>query len=159
MPERWLPVPGYEGLYEVSNIGRVRSLPHKTRQGMRGGRMRKTPLNAGYPVVSLYANGVGRVTSVHLLVAAAFIGPRPPGMEVRHLDGNPSNCVLSNLTYGTHTENMRDMLTHGTARKAVGTQCSRGHEYPEGKRKCRACERIGRRRRKRNRMREEEVAA
>ena len=149
-PERWLPVPDYEGFYEVSSLGRVRSLVRMTARGRRGGRMKETPPGTcGYPVVSLWAHGTGRTVAVHVLIAAAFLGSRPAGMEVRHLDGDPSNCVLSNLAYGTHAENMRDMLAHGTARKP-GTHCSRGHKYPDRqyvdgektRQRCRICQRV-----------------
>lgn len=50
---------------------------------------------------------------VHALVLAAFVGPRPPGMDVRHLDGNPANNLLENLAYGTRSENCMDALRHG----------------------------------------------
>ena len=51
---------------------------------------------------------------VHRIVMAAFVGPRPPGKEVRHLNGDGSDNRISNLRYGTHAENMRDMEAHGT---------------------------------------------
>lgn len=51
---------------------------------------------------------------LHHLVLEAFVGPRPPGMECRHLDGNPGNNRVTNLKWDTHTENMRDKKRHGT---------------------------------------------
>lgn len=50
---------------------------------------------------------------VHALILKTFIGPRPPGKECLHIDGNPQNNKLSNLRYGTHKENMEDCSKHG----------------------------------------------
>ncbi len=71
----------------------------------------------GYPRVSL---GKSNMKRIHILVCEAFIGPRPLGMQIRHLDGNPSNNYIDNLCYGTATENMQDTLRHGTA--TIGTK-------------------------------------
>jgi HNH endonuclease/NUMOD4 motif len=113
--ERWLPVPGWEGLYDVSDWGRIRSLPRppghlgpKTVRILKG-----QALKAGYRQVHLCRDGSTAMLYVHRLVMAAFAGPCPEGQEVRHLDGNPGNNRLSNLTYGTHTENAQDMVRHG----------------------------------------------
>lgn len=143
--ERWLPVPGYEGLYEVSDMGRVRAL---RRRGSPGGLLAAKPNSGGYPRVSLWENRRVKYRGVHQLVALAFIGPRPEGQEVRHLDGNPLNSVLANLAYGTPSENVQDCLRHGTHHLASKTRCKNGHEFTDentyryrGKRICRACRR------------------
>lgn len=148
-PERWLPVPGYEGLYEVSDRGRVWSAPRAT---TRGGILKQS-LSHGYLVVNLTKRGVQKVHQVHQLVATAFIGPRPEGMETRHLDGNPQNSRVTNLVYGTHSDNMRDALRHGTHPTASKTHCPQGHPYDEkntiirdGRRFCRECARANGRR-------------
>lgn len=60
---------------------------------------------------------------VHQLVMLAFVGPCPPGMEVRHLDSNPRNNVLANLAYGTRAENARDRVLNGTDWNASKTNC------------------------------------
>lgn len=79
-----------------------------------------------------------------------FVGPPPPGLEVRHLDGVSHNNLLSNLVYGTHLENMRDRLIHGTHHEVNKTHCPQGHPYsavntylepPRNNRKCRTCRR------------------
>jgi hypothetical protein len=77
----------------------------------------------------------------------AFVGLRPKGLETRHLDGDPSNNQLSNLAYGTSSENHLDMVRHGTHAFSSRTHCDQGHEYTiknthvrkSGARLCRAC--------------------
>jgi hypothetical protein len=67
---------------------------------------------------------------VHVLVAAAFLGPCPDGQEVRHLDGDKLNNCLDNLIYGTRSENNLDTVRHGHHKKGLPkTHCSHGHEY------------------------------
>lgn len=150
--EIWLPISGYEGLYEVSSLGRVRSLP---RPRAKGGPLALPPDFHGRLHVTLYKAGVQKVAQVHRLVANAFLGPLPPGMETRHLDGNPVNNAASNLTYGTRSENQHDSIRDGTHKEARKTHCPAGHPYddentyvdPVGNRHCRACRRAFDRRR------------
>lgn len=116
----WRAIPGYEGRYEVSDDGQVRSLDQTICQRGRGGtlitrhyrgRVRKGRIDTkGYPSVRFDKKN----WSIHCLMAAAFIGPRPPGHHVRHLDGNPLNRALSNIAYGTPAENVADKTVHGT---------------------------------------------
>jgi len=121
--EEWKEVPGYEGLYEASTEGRIRSLPRETlhytgKVIVRGGRVLNgcvTP--RGYVKVSLCVNGRVKGEHVHALIAATFIGPRPPGLLVRHFDGNPVNNRPGNILYGTGVENMADAAIHGTLRR------------------------------------------
>jgi HNH endonuclease/NUMOD4 motif len=141
----WRPVPGYEGIYQVADDSQILSAPRAT---TRGGLMKLYPDRHGYPWVTLTRNGVQKRYPVHQLVAAAFIGPCPPGQEVRHKDGNPANPSAGNLHYGTHAENMQDKALHGTDHNTAKTHCPAGHEYtPEntrvyqGRRWCRACAR------------------
>jgi HNH endonuclease/NUMOD4 motif len=115
-PERWLPVPDYEDLYLVSSLGRIRSLPRNTTSGRI---MKFQP----------HKDGVQVKRAVHIIVARAFLGPPPEGQEVRHKDGNPPNCAVTNLHYGTHRDNMLDKQEHGTDHNANKTYCPRGHEY------------------------------
>lgn len=105
--ELWKPVSGLEQLYEVSCAGRVRGLK-------RGKILRIRKDRYGY-VQYLLSNGKTKLyRTAHSLVAQEFIGPRPHGLEVRHLNGNPSDNRVENLRYGTHQENAQDMLKHGT---------------------------------------------
>lgn len=130
--ERWLPVPGYEGLYEISDLGRVRSLP---RRSCRGQVLKPSLSPLGYPRVHLNDRGRDRLRFIHLLVAESFIGPKPEGKQVRHLDGDSQNNRLSNLAYGTPSENVFDQVRHGTHTWASRTRCKWGHEFtPENTR-------------------------
>lgn len=153
---RWRPVAGYEGLYEVSEDGRIKSLA-RTRWNGRGWqavpeRVRKAAPNTwGYLSVGTCRDGRQRTRAVHVIVAEAFYGPRPEGTEVRHLNGNQRDNRAANLRYGTSSENSRDRVRHGTHNMARKTHCLRGHEYseantyinPQGKRECRACKERG----------------
>lgn len=122
--EEWKSIPGWEGLYEGSLFGRVRSLVRVTRSGRRGGQiLRQQPNTAGYPTVYLCRDGVRHTRMVHRLVARAFHGLAPRyvdgtgrirRMETRHLDGNPGNPRADNLCWGTKAENAADRSVHGT---------------------------------------------
>lgn len=118
--ENWKAIQGYEGLYEVSDLGRVRALPRQVRntaksvRRLQGGIMKPYLQTAGYYVVKL-SRAQKRVSKyVHRLVAEAFIGPCPKGEEVRHRDGRKLHCELTNLRYGTRLENVEDSMVTGT---------------------------------------------
>ena len=84
----------------------------------------------GYCRVHLQINGETKSKSVHSLVAEVFIGPRPKGLQIRHLDGYKANNRSGNLVYGTAKENEADKVLHGT--KATG--CKNGaHTKPESR--------------------------
>jgi hypothetical protein len=111
MTERWLPIPGYEDAYEVSDDGQVRSIDRVVLGYLRRGKIlrQQTGIN-GYQYVTLrYQN-----PSVHTLVAAAFIGPRPDGYVIAHANGVKADNQLANLRYCTRSENESDKLRHGT---------------------------------------------
>lgn len=118
MTERWLPVPGYEGLYEVSDMGQVRSLGRTAT--LVDGRTRKKfghilkPTKRRYWCVCLSAVRPRKFATVHSLVLAAFVGPRPEGQVGRHLDDNRDDNRLVNLAYGTQSDNMLDSVRNGT---------------------------------------------
>ena len=71
----------------------------------------------GYPDVQLMKDGKRKDFRLHRLVLEAFVSPRPPGMECRHLDGNRLNYSLDNLKWDTRSENMRNKTGHGTTNK------------------------------------------
>lgn len=103
--ERWLPVVGWEGLYEVSDHGRVKRV--LAAFGTRPGKLLRPGLCRGYPIVGLCREGRATSRTVHQLVAEAFIGPRGQGMEVDHADGDRSNNNVANLEYVSGLENIR----------------------------------------------------
>ncbi len=110
---QWRTIPGYEGSYEVSSKGDVWSLP----RGGTAGRLLKQHIDRKglYLNVGLVRDGGQKTIPVHLLVIRAFVGPCPPGLETRHLDGNSvNNSWPDNLVYGTYEENLADKFRHGT---------------------------------------------
>lgn len=121
MGELWNDIPGYEGAYAASNLGRIKSLPRKDSKGRDvKGRILLQSIAGRYPSVHLYQNGAGKTRSVHILVALAFIGPRPDGKDIAHIDGDVMNAALSNLRYASKHENEADKLIHGTRFYARG---------------------------------------
>lgn len=117
MQEVWRPVVGYEGLYEVSDLGVVRSVTYvrKYRNSRRIGRVIRHAVNhRGYIVVRLCRDAVERSLMVHRLVLESFVGVRPDGLECRHFDGDKTNNALLNLSWGTSKENTADRIRHGT---------------------------------------------
>lgn len=112
--ERWLPVVGYEGLYDVSDQGRVRSLFNGTRPRTRSYVLAQQSKD-GYRRVYLYKDGKSTKRSVHQLVLEAFVGERPPGCETRHLNSIRHDNRLENLTWGTRSENCKDRFITGNS--------------------------------------------
>lgn len=107
--ERWRPVIGFEHLYEVSDFGRVRSLPRKVGPStVRKGRILKPADNGGgYQWVSLYRNGEKHKRYIHRVVAEAFVA-NPDGLpEVNHIDGDKTNNRADNVEWVTHAENQQ----------------------------------------------------
>ncbi|MFF8482316.1 NUMOD4 motif-containing HNH endonuclease [Streptomyces antibioticus] len=145
-PEEWRPVVGAEGRYEVSSLGRIRSLCRRSPR-----LLKLYPNTNGYPVVSVYGAGERkRLRSVHQLVAEAFIGPHPPNTDVRHLNGIKADCRAVNLAYGTRSQNMLDAVQHGACVNANKTHCgvcgtaydaANTYRRPDGGRECRRCAR------------------
>lgn len=119
--EEWRPVVGHEDTYEVSDLGRVRSVPRRVRSRgghrvTRGRVLSPRPGYAGYVRVTM--NGPSRrAARVHRLVLEAFRGPCPPGGVCRHLNGDPADNRLVNLVWGTQVENMADCLRHGRSNR------------------------------------------
>lgn len=110
-PERWLPIPGYEGFYEASDIGRVRSIP----RGRRTGRVLKPQRYGprGYLGVTLSVHGQAKKYYMQRLIAATFLGPRPDRADVCHKDDDKTNNRASNLKYDTHAANQREASERG----------------------------------------------
>lgn len=118
MKETWRDVPGYEGLYQVSDKGNVKSLSREMWNG-KGYYLREEKIikqsedKHGRMVLGLYKNKNRKNYFVHSLVALAFIGERPKDYVVAHCDGNNKNNDLSNLRYDTVRENSIDVFRHG----------------------------------------------
>lgn len=111
MKEIWKPVVGYEGYYEVSNLGNVRSLKRK---GYKNGNLRQGEKTTGYLIVVLYKDGKGTTKSVHRLVAKAFI-PNPKNKpQVNHIDSNRKNNKVENLEWVTRAENAQHAYDSGS---------------------------------------------
>lgn len=106
--ERWRDVPGFEGIYRVSDHGRLSSRTPDGRGSYR--RYLTRGSRDAYRLVALHDGPRLRRTAMHILMLEAFIGPRPPGMEARHLDDVKHNNVLSNLAWGTQAENNADRM-------------------------------------------------
>lgn len=104
--EVWRAVVGYESLYEVSDSGRIRSLRR------RGGIVAPSAETNGYLRVRFSGLRRSRV-AIHAVVAQAFLGPRPVGMQVNHKDGDKHNNAASNLEYVTPTGNMAHAIESG----------------------------------------------
>src|SRR3990167_11234546 len=109
MTEEWRPVVGYAGLYEVSSLGRVKSLPRLTHLGRPVRGITKPIIMAGscsrgYRHVNLAKNGSKKPRSIHKLVMEAFVGLPPTGKQVNHKDFDRGNNQLDNLEYVTKTE-------------------------------------------------------
>ena len=107
MVEIWKDVPGFEGYYEVSDLGNVRRLGKSKL-------LKKTVNKDGYHQYCFSVMGKHFNVCGHQLVALAFIGPRPQGMIPLHKDGNSTNNTPGNLRYGTNKENTADAVKHGT---------------------------------------------
>lgn len=153
--EEWRPVSEYEGSYEVSNTGRVRSISRVLHDGHRwkGRELRLISRKAHDDLprvqVTLHLGGHQRTRLVHHLVLEAFVGLRPDGTEACHWDGDASNNCLNNLRWATHLENEGDKRRHGTHHSTMKTHCPQGHvladpnlvpgDAARGLRKCRAC--------------------
>ena len=123
----WKAVVGYEGLYEVSDLGQIRN--------RRGRVMKPAADRDGYMVISISKDNAAVNRRVHRLVLEAFVGPCPSGMECRHLDNSRANNKLVNLCWGTHARNIRDRDSAGNTRK--GPRHHRAKLEPDDVRKIR----------------------
>lgn len=162
LAERWLPVIGYEGLYEVSDRGRVRSVTRTvSRPGAVSGGAKQTRQGAlltpirqnkqGHQQVRLCKNGTATGLSIHCLVLEAFVGRRLDGQHGLHANDIPTDNRLENLRWGTPSDNGLDCVRNGNHPNARKTRCPRNHEYSirpaSGQRYCKTCTNQARRNR------------
>lgn len=153
--EQWLPVVGYEGLYEVSDHGMVRSLDTvkvdslgRTRRGTGKILSHDTKPNK-YIYVNLKDKPRNRRAYVHHLVLEAFIGPRPEGHEACHNNGDRTDNRLANLRWDTVSENRLDIARMGRHNEGSKPRCDNGHPFTDENttyygpgnrwRRCRSC--------------------
>lgn len=133
--ETWLPVPGFQGHYSVSDHGHVRSDQRRidTSRGLwrQDERILKPYVSGplGHLKVDLYLNGKRYKRYVYRLMLEAFVGPCPPGMQALHGDDDRSNNWLTNLRWGTQSENNRDSIRNGNNHESNKTRCKWGHGF------------------------------
>lgn len=153
--EQWRAVVGWEGYYEVSDHGRVRSVERTVT--LKDGRVRRFPGREirlypdtrGHFQARLSRSGRHHPVAVHKMVLEAFVGPAPEGTECCHEDDDKANNDLSNLRWGTRSSNLYDRIRNGRHHNSNKTHCPRGHEYdlfyitPKGhrNRQCSTCKR------------------
>lgn len=155
--ERWLAIPGFEGQYDVSDQGRVRSLDRLVLVGQHG-RRRRAKGRILVPRVAPRATRIylavqlsGHQKAIHCLVLEAFVGPRPDRYMGCHRNDDPCDNRLDNLYWGTATENSLDTVRNGHNRNTNKECCPLGHSLIEpnlvayfvriGRRSCLACSR------------------
>lgn len=147
MEEIWKDIKGYEGLYQVSNTGKVKSLERKVKHWQGGYLTKKeivlkSSISKGYLVISLYKNGIQIRKYIHRLVAEAFI-PNPDNLpQINHIDENKmNNCVENlewctaefNVNYGTRNKRVAICMTNNVRSKPVIQYDLNGNfimEYP-----------------------------
>lgn len=156
--EVWKPIPGYDGRYEASSLGRIRSkdwtVSHVNGSSrLVPGRIIKGGVASnGYRMVSLTSPQGQNSFTVHNLVLTTFRGPRPEGHVGCHWDGDKLNNLLENLRWDTYANNLRDSVRQGVHWGANKDSCPRGHKLsganlrvrsdkPAHIRECKACHR------------------
>lgn len=118
MSEEWRDIKGYEGFYQISNLGRVKSLERKNHQGiLKKERILHVYNSCGYRKLSLIKNKIKKKHYVHTLVLEAFVGPRPTGYDCCHYNNDRSDNRLENLRWDTRKNNCADKLIHGSSRR------------------------------------------
>lgn len=167
MTETWKDIPGWEGFYQASDQGRIRSVDrHDSLGRLHRSQIKKTRNDpSGYPQVDLFKGGrskngkrgLAHPFKVHKLIALTFLGEPPVPeegqgrVEVCHLDGSRDNNKVENLTWGTTSDNRHDAVAHGTHYNTKKNKCPKGHKldwpnltksgWSDGRRNCLACNR------------------
>lgn len=124
--EEWRPVLGFEGLYEVSSYGQIRSL--------RSGRLMRLQIDRGGYASCLFSPGGGAKPvriGIHRVVCIAWHGEPPLDHEVAHNNGVKTDNAPSNLRWASRSENILDLVSHGNHFNARKTECVHGHEFTE----------------------------
>jgi len=122
MPETWKDIPEHEGLYQVSSLGRVKSLeryaimPRGRERLIKERYLSACDDGGGYLQLNLSKNGKSKISKVHKLVSRSFLG-EPNGLVVNHIDGDRRNNIIENIEYVSVREN----TTHGKNTKKTYT--------------------------------------
>jgi hypothetical protein len=113
--EQWRDIPGYEGYFQVSNMGGVRRIAHAEQYNRKAnlGPATFKPNKRGYWEVMLARPKFRKLYLVHRVVMLAFVGPCPEGLQVNHINGDKRDNRLENLEYVTASENMRHAAAMG----------------------------------------------
>lgn len=143
LKNQWRNVVGFEGLYSVSSDGLIYS--HSKRA------LKSFYLFKDRYAVNLWKNGKQYTRRVHVLVAEAFIGPRPKGLIACHNNGIATDNNVENIRWDTSQNNALDTVKHGKHHNAIKTHCKHGHEFTSdnlvpskikvGRRNCLTCSR------------------
>lgn len=151
---QWRSVVGFEGYYEVSSDGQIRSLTREVINPgknmtvvLRGRIMAQRTTAKGYKTLGLHKFGRSHAVIVNRVVLEAFVGPGD-GLQSCHNNGDPGDNRVENLRWGTNSDNVLDQVTHGTHHYARKTHCKNGHPFDEKNtlrtkrgRQCRCCNR------------------
>lgn len=128
--EIWKDIPNYEGLYQVSNTGKVKSIPHYTRNGAKcsvrltkGKILAQYKMPNGYMQVQLSKNELREKYYVHRLVASVFLDNKYNLSDVNHIDGNKNNNSVDNLEWCSHRGNQIHMYENRMTKKAYPVLC------------------------------------
>ena len=108
--ELWKDIEGYEGLYQVSNTGKVRSLRYRNRDEIK--ELSLKPHSRGYLQIELHKDGMRKTFTVHRLVAKAFVEGYQEGKEVNHIDENKRNNTVDNLEWVSPSQNVLHSISH-----------------------------------------------
>ena len=118
--EIWKDVIGYEGMYQVSNCGRIKSLKRKF---VLKDVILKNGINQnGYPVINLCDNGEQKLKTIHRIVLEAFTEPESHKNCINHIDGNKINNNINNLEWCTQKENVRHAFRIGLSKRKKGEE-------------------------------------
>lgn len=132
--EIWKDILGYEGLYQISNYGRIKRMHRDKKHRCGLFRILRQKINQnGYHCIGLYKNKKRKDFLIHRLVLRAFIGQCPKKMESCHNDGNPGNNFIKNLRYDTRSNNALDRTKHGRATNPIWFLGNCGNKSPVSK--------------------------
>ena len=113
--EEWRDIPGYEGIYQVSNLGRMKSMDRIDPLGRHRRERLKvpTPSQFGYLLVTVCKNAEAKRCSLHSLVMLAFVGERPHGYDINHINGDKTDNSVANLEYCSTSHNIAHSYANG----------------------------------------------